>query len=60
MATPQPIPRETDREDAEADARALADFRAGRTISHEAMKRWLQSWGTEDELPPPPIPGEGD
>jgi predicted transcriptional regulator len=31
--------------EAEADARADADERAGRFISHEAVKRWLASWG---------------
>lgn len=43
--------------DDEGDERATlegeADIEAGRTISHEAMKRWLQSWGKPDELPPP-------
>lgn len=33
--------------------RGLADAEAGRVISHEAMKRWLLSWGTDDPLPPP-------
>lgn len=36
-----------------ADAEALADLDAGRTVSHTAVKRWLQSWGAKDELPPP-------
>ena len=31
-----------------------ADIAAGRVISHQAMKAWLLSWGTADELPPPP------
>jgi predicted transcriptional regulator len=39
--------------DAAADAEGLADIDAGRTISHDAMKAWLLSWGTPDELPPP-------
>jgi len=30
--------------------RAVAE---GWVISHEAMRRWLLSWGTPDELPPP-------
>jgi predicted transcriptional regulator len=30
--------------------RAIAE---GRTISHAAVRRWLLSWGTPDELPPP-------
>jgi predicted transcriptional regulator len=39
--------------EARADAEAEADVAAGRVISHEAMKRWLLSWGTPNELPPP-------
>lgn len=40
----------------ELDAReqkAMADIDAGRFVTHEAVVRWLKSWGTEDELPPP-------
>jgi predicted transcriptional regulator len=37
----------------EHDEEAMADLEAGRKISHEAMVRWLRSWGTENELPPP-------
>ena len=43
-------------EAAELDAReqkAMADIDAGRIITHEAVVRWLKSWGTENELPPP-------
>jgi predicted transcriptional regulator len=36
-----------------ADERAEADLKAGRLISHEAMKRWLLSWGASHKLPPP-------
>lgn len=39
--------------DRAADAEGLADLDAGRVISHEAMKAWLLSWGTAEELPPP-------
>jgi len=39
--------------DIAADAEGLADLDAGRVISHEAMKAWLLSWGTTEELPPP-------
>jgi predicted transcriptional regulator len=46
-----------DRSDAaaeeQADARAEADVRAGRLISHGAVKRWLQSWGSGKPLPRP-------
>ena len=33
--------------------RAEADIAAGRFISHEAIVRWLASWGTDNPLPPP-------
>ncbi len=43
--------------DEEAEERAIeeaeADIAAGRVISNEAMTRWLLSWGTPNELPPP-------
>jgi predicted transcriptional regulator len=41
--------------EAAADARAEADVKAGRLISHDAVKRWLRSWGTEAPLPRPHI-----
>ncbi|WP_309627594.1 CopG family transcriptional regulator [Brevundimonas sp.] len=41
--------------DARRLAEGLADVAAGRVISHEAMKAWLLSWGTPDELPPPQV-----
>lgn len=31
----------------------LADAKAGRVVSHEEVTRWLESWGSENELPPP-------
>ncbi|MFO0411802.1 MAG: CopG family transcriptional regulator [bacterium] len=43
-------------DDAELDAatlRGLADIEAGRVVSHEAVLRWLLSWGTDNPLPPP-------
>lgn len=54
---PQPnLPEDID-EDAEAalDAEGLADIRAGRTVSGEAVKRWLLSWGSANPLPAPSI-----
>jgi len=39
-------------EDRAFDA-AEAQIAAGKIISHEAVRRWLLSWGTPDELPPP-------
>lgn len=51
MAEPKPAydVAEDDAEQA-ADARAEADFAAGRTVSHAQVTRWLQSWGRPDEL----------
>ncbi|HXH17050.1 MAG TPA: CopG family transcriptional regulator [Sphingomonas sp.] len=42
-------------EEAEADARADADVRNGRLISHDAVKRWLSSWGSGEPLPRPRV-----
>jgi predicted transcriptional regulator len=58
MAKPEPsIFDEFDTVDPDADERNLAaaeaDIAAGRLISHEAVKRWLNSWGKPDELPRP-------
>ncbi len=39
------------------EERALAEAETaiakGRVISHQAMKKWLRSWGKPNELPPP-------
>lgn len=37
----------------EAIATGIADADAGRVVDHEAVAAWLESWGTENELPPP-------
>lgn len=29
----------------------------GRYVDHAEVARWLTSWGTDHELPPPAIPG---
>jgi predicted transcriptional regulator len=39
--------------EARSEARAEADVRAGRVISHEAVRRWLSSWGGAKRLPRP-------
>lgn len=31
----------------------IADADAGRTVPYEDVRRWLLSWGTTTELPPP-------
>ena len=57
MAEPQPdsiFDTEPDEaEEARLDALAMADFRAGRYVTHERVAEWLRSWGTDHELPCP-------
>ncbi len=35
------------------EQKAMADMDAGLFVTHEAVVRWLKSWGTDNELPPP-------
>jgi predicted transcriptional regulator len=53
----EPGPSIFDEIDPDAEKRAMEEaeraIAEGRVISHEAMVRWLRSWGTPDELPPP-------
>lgn len=48
--------------DHEAEERAWAegetDADAGRVVPYEDVKAWLESWGTNYELPRPKCPGE--
>jgi predicted transcriptional regulator len=41
--------------EAKSEARAEADVRAGRLISHDAVRRWLASWGSAKRLPRPRV-----
>ena len=53
------MPEEDDKELAAylaAIDEGLADLDAGRSIPYEKIRRWLLSWGTENELPPPECP----
>jgi predicted transcriptional regulator len=34
----------------------LASLDAGKRVPYEAVRRWLLSWGTDKELPPPERP----
>jgi predicted transcriptional regulator len=34
----------------------LADAEAKRTVPFEKVRRWLLSWGSDHELPPPKCP----
>ena len=40
-------------EDARLDAEAIAAYRAGRFVPHAEVAKWLNSWGTPNELPCP-------
>ncbi len=42
-----------DAADEAATLRGIADVKAGRTVSHEAVMRWVASWGTDNPLPRP-------
>lgn len=37
----------------EAVEEGLADLDAGRTVPYERVRKWLLSWGSENELEPP-------
>ena len=41
--------------EARSEARAEADVEAGRLISHNAVRRWLSSWGSVKRLPRPRV-----
>ncbi|CAA9510711.1 MAG: hypothetical protein AVDCRST_MAG91-1615 [uncultured Sphingomonadaceae bacterium] len=45
----------TPEEERRRDEHALAEVRAGRYISNEAVMRWLASWGTDNPLPRPQV-----
>ncbi|MEM1050931.1 MAG: antitoxin [Pseudomonadota bacterium] len=45
--------KDNDKALAEADARALADIKAGRVVENDKVIQWLKTWGTENEGPPP-------
>jgi hypothetical protein len=57
MADPAPDPGLFDLEDLEAKRQAIAEARAlpeSSDLRWADVKRWLESWGKPDELPPPP------
>jgi predicted transcriptional regulator len=59
MAEPKPTtPRPVDNEVALTAAvkEAIASLDAGRGVAYDAVRRWLLSWGTDKELPPPECP----
>jgi hypothetical protein len=52
-AQPNPSRTDDDEEFLAAVQEGIADADAGRMIPYEKIRRWLLSWGTENELPPP-------
>lgn len=53
---PNPTPRPDDPETeafVEAVKEGIASADAGRTVPYEDVRKWLLSWGTENELPMP-------
>lgn len=53
MEDPFDFLRLTPEQEAEADRRAEADIAAGRFVPHEEVVKWLKTWGTPEEGPPP-------
>jgi predicted transcriptional regulator len=51
---PSPVELEAAADEA-ADDEALAEYEAKGGVSHEAIRAWILSWGTPDELPRPQI-----
>jgi predicted transcriptional regulator len=58
MATPKPAspPNEDDRAFMQAVEDGRRSLDAGRSLPYEKVRRWLLSWGTDKEVPPPECP----
>lgn len=57
MAEPKPTPTPDDVHALEGGvAKGLASLDQGRNVSYEKVRRWLLSWGTDRETPPPECP----
>lgn len=62
MANPQPIQSASEAEETAAFVEAVREgieaADAGRTVPYEDVRRWVLSWGTPGELPPPKAAGQ--
>lgn len=54
--TVRPTPNDDAAAFAEAVQEGVAAADGGQRVPYEMVRRWLLSWGTEGELPPPPCP----
>ena len=54
-AAPLPIDEPDDQAFRQAVAEGLASLNARRRIPYEDVRRWLLSWGSENELHPPKL-----
>ena len=46
-------PQDDDTEFLAAVDQGLAEIKAGKGVPYAKVRRWLLSWGTDSELPPP-------
>jgi len=46
-------PQDDDAEFLAAVDQGLAEIKAGKGVAYAKVRRWLLSWGTDNELPPP-------
>ncbi|BAJ83283.1 hypothetical protein ACMV_P6_00100 (plasmid) [Acidiphilium multivorum AIU301] len=54
IPNPTPMPDDPDTEAFVAAVKdGIASADAGRTVPYEDVRKWLLSWGTENELPKP-------
>lgn len=52
-AKPKERAKKDDADFASAVRKGIAEANAGKGVPYEKIRRWLLSWGTDKELPPP-------
>ena len=53
MLKPEPSIFETPDDDADERAMREGEADAGRVVPHAEFSKWLETWGTAEEQPPP-------